>query len=387
MLKLINEVEVKENQIINKIFGNTLEVNDELENFILESINHGLAQTMKNWGIEENNPIVIELIKSGFIFDSEIGLQVDNLHAVVNHSHTFFGVPDGDLYYDCIVADENQEEIYGFISVPYNRGSLVYNIDIESPNYIRAKSNDLFQITLQNNGKSNGYYSTYQKKNIFKDKNIKDYGEIIQKASDTAYLERIEDIACQLMNSYIKPIFIGGDHTITYPIVKGINSLEKEFQVIQIDAHSDFSPLLNPKNATVQHSNIISLISELSNLKQIYQFGLSGFMTHDELLGLTQHSKISSYFRTDFKSLNIDKDLPTYLTIDVDVLDSTLMSAVSYPNVGGWSFDSFMEFIQKQLSGLNIIGVDIVEYDKAKDKDGKGVTVVNNMVLELLGAI
>jgi len=385
VLKLTTEVEIEGNLIINKAYGNTLEVNDGLKGFILESMKNGLTQTMEKWGIDEGDPIVIELIKGGFIFDSEIGFQVENLHTVVNHSHTFFGVPNGDIYRDYLNNDE--EGICGFISIPYNRGSLVYNIDIESPNYIRVKSNDLFQITLQNNGKSHGYYSTFQNKNIFIDKKVKDYGEVKQLSAVTAYLERIEDISRKLMNSNITPLFIGGDHTITYPIIKGINSLNKEFQVIQIDAHSDFSPVLNKKSAPIQHSNIISLISEFSNLKRIYQFGLSGFMTDEELSGLTQHNKISSYFRKNLKNVQIDKNLPTYITIDVDVFDSTLMSAVSYPNIGGWDFNDFIEFIKLYISNLNIIGVDIVEYDKSKDSDGKGAILVNNIILELLGAV
>lgn len=385
MLKLTTEVEIEGDLIINKAYGNTLEVNEGLKEFILESMENGLTQTMEKWEIDEDDPIVIELIKGGFIFDSEIGFQVENLHTVVNHSHTFFGVPNGDIYQDYLNNDE--EGICGFISVPYNRGSLVYNIDIESPNYIRVKSNDLFQITLQNNGKSHGYYSTFQNKNVFIDKKVKDYGEVKQLSSVTAYLERIEDISRKLMNSNITPLFIGGDHTITYPIVKGINSLNKEFQVIQIDAHSDFSPVLNKKSATIQHSNIISLMSEFSNLIRIYQFGLSGFMTGEELSGLTQHNKISSFFRKNFKNVQIDKNLPTYITIDVDVFDSTLMSAVSYPNIGGWDFNDFIEFIKLYISNLNIIGVDIVEYDKSKDSDDKGAILVNNIILELLGAV
>lgn len=53
----------------------------------------------------------------------------------------------------------------------------------------------------------------------------------------------------------------------------------------------------------------------------------------------------------------------------------------------GWDFHDFIEFIKLYISNLNIIGIDIVEYDKSKDSDGKGAILVNNIILELLGAV
>ncbi|CDQ41543.1 MULTISPECIES: arginase family protein [Virgibacillus] len=385
-MKLSHDFTIEGRIITNSTFGNSLELSNDLIQFILESQDKGLEQAMSNWRLNIDDDIIKILLDNGFILKGEsIYETIDPLHTTVNYNRTFFSVSNGNLYFDVdSSSNDSIEDIYGFIGVPYNRGSLVYNIDIDSPDYLREKSNDILDITVNSEGKTSGFYSTVQEEYVFQNCIIRDYGDVVQQNSVNSYFKSLTQIASKVANSNIKPIYIGGDHAVTYPIVKGINSVGFPFQVVHLDAHSDTSP---PSNGIIHHSNIISLISNLENVKSIYQLGLSGFLTSDELSYANQNEKIKAYIKRDINEVEINPNLPVYLTIDVDVFDSSVIPSVSYPNYYGWNSDDFIRFLKDHVSKLNIIGIDIVEYDKSKDPYGSSAIYINNIILEILANI
>ena len=75
------------------------------------------------------------------------------------------------------------------------------------------------------------------------------------------------------------------------------------------------------------------------------------------------------------------------LTIDCDVFDPSLFPAVNYPVPNGWFYKDFLEVIHPLLPKINLIGIDIVEYNSNKDSNGIAANVVSNMVLDILSVI
>lgn len=152
-------------------------------------------------------------------------------------------------------------------------------------------------------------------------------------------------------------ILLGGEHTVTYPAVRAIESLKGRFSVIHFDAHADLRPEL--RGEPLSHACAIRRTSEVVGIKNIYQFGIrSGtveeFACHKNLHRFEVYKPLK-------KVLSIIKD-PIYLTIDADVLDPGAMPCVGTPEPGGISFKELIDSVLL-LKGRKIIGADIVEYN------------------------
>jgi agmatinase len=164
---------------------------------------------------------------------------------------------------------------------------------------------------------------------------LKDLGNIIPKNYDD-----IENQIKAKVRSF--PIILGGDHSITLPIVKAL----KPKVFVSFDAHPDCDGNeLSPKSVT----------------KKIFE---EGFKTI--LYGVRTISKEESKFlnKNEIKIASIE-DLkkinePVYLSIDFDVLDPSIMPSVAYPEPNGLTFNQVLEGIK--VLAKNLIAIDFVEF-------------------------
>jgi len=197
-------------------------------------------------------------------------------------------------------------------------------------------------------------YSPYQNKSLL-DLKICDL-EDLQFSKKDWFLESqkiIEDI----FDNKKHFIFLGGEHTITLPVIKTFKQKYSHFSVIQFDAHCDLrDEYLEEK---ICHATTMRRVSEIVGINNIYQFGIrSG--TKEEF----EYNKNLYKFKA-FDSLSsvIDKiKEPIYLSIDTDILDPGILPAVSTPEPGGISYKELIDSLLL-LKNKKIIGADIVEYN------------------------
>ena len=146
---------------------------------------------------------------------------------------------------------------------------------------------------------------------------------------------------------------IGGEHLVTLGEILAINKYVKNLAVIQFDAHTDLREQYLTEKLT--HSGVMYQISKLTGFDNIAQIGIrSGEKQEFNLMNKYGTHK-TQYFELDkFKDKNI------FITIDLDVLDPSLMSGVGTPEAGGLSYLELIGWL-KYLKKFNIIGIDIVE--------------------------
>ena len=166
---------------------------------------------------------------------------------------------------------------------------------------------------------------------------FKDLGNILPKK----YEEMIEEIKSKLQNGF--PIIIGGDHSISFPAVKAINP--KIF--VTFDAHPDC------ENKDLCFLSVTRKIAE--NGFKTYIYGVRCF-SKKELEYINNNDKIKIATLEDLKTINE----PTYLSIDFDVLDSSIMPAVAIPEPNGLTFNQVLEGIRALAK--NLVAVDFVEF-------------------------
>lgn len=197
-------------------------------------------------------------------------------------------------------------------------------------------------------------YSPYHNKSLC-DLNICDLGDIQFHSED--WLADIEKKVSTILNKEKIFIFLGGEHTVTFPVIKAFKQKYPKFSVIQFDAHCDLrDEYLGEK---VCHATTIRRASEVVGIENVYQFGIRSGTKEEFAFNKNLYKfKVLEPLKKVVDKING----PIYVTIDTDVLDPGVLPAVSTPEPGGISYRELIDALSL-LRDKKIIGADIVEYN------------------------
>ena len=173
----------------------------------------------------------------------------------------------------------------------------------------------------------------------------------------------VEDTVSELITNNIKPIMIGGEHSITIGAVKAILEEYENLTIVHLDAHRDLA--IDFIGEKYSHATVLRRIHEFC-ISRLIQIGIRSSSKEEENFVDLQNN-ITTFKAKDFKHhldeiakelLNINN--PIYLTIDMDVLDPSFAPNVGNPTPSGLSIQD-IEFILETLSKKEIVGLDVVE--------------------------
>lgn len=177
----------------------------------------------------------------------------------------------------------------------------------------------------------------------------------------------IADTVLSILDMGLKPIMMGGEHTVTNGVIQAIYDYDEDFfhelTIVHLDAHFDMrDEYLGEKYS---HATVLRRIHELKP-KQIIQLGIRS-AEEEEFEFVKQQENITYYtnyqIRNDLKNIlkhleNIDT--PIYITVDIDVLDPAYAPSVGTPSPCGINpFE--LEQIMGVLARKDTIGLDVVE--------------------------
>lgn len=241
---------------------------------------------------------------------------------------------------------------WGIIGVPfdstcsYHNGSRYAPITIREASYGFEKYNTTFQKEL-----TTKFYD-------FGDSNI-----INGNCEKTCKI--VEENVTDLIVNNIKPIIIGGEHSISIAPIKALKNKYdiNNTTIIHIDAHRDIIDTYQEEKHS--HATIMKRIHELKP-KEIIQIGIRSSSKEEEDFVKKQHN-IKTFTPQDlqrnFKKLidylnNINNQI--YLTVDMDGLDPSIAPSVGNPTHNGLNAEQIQQII-KTLSKKEIIGLDVME--------------------------
>ena len=194
--------------------------------------------------------------------------------------------------------------------------------------------------------------------------------------------ERIEDFDLKK-----KKIFIGGDHSISYPIVKYLFEHGEVAKVIIIDAHADFRD--SYKNNRFSNACVTRRIAELIGFGNIIVIGVRS-SSEEEYAALNQ---IRIYDTELLREKGVEGLLDaigegkekTYLSIDIDALDPSIAPGVEHPEPCGMSLESLIPLIQEIIKRKNVVASDVVEVNPRLD-NVNGITSITaaRIIFEIL---
>jgi len=172
----------------------------------------------------------------------------------------------------------------------------------------------------------------------------------------------IEDVTLANLNKNIPLITLGGDHSITYPILRAINSIYGTVEILHIDAHGDLYEVF--ENDKYSHACPFARIMEDGLASELYQLGIRTLNTHQR----EQVQKFGVQI-VEMKDYRIEKipefKRPIYLSLDIDALDPAFAPGVSHHEPGGFTTRDVLDIIHR--INVPILGADIVEYNPDRD--------------------
>ena len=204
-------------------------------------------------------------------------------------------------------------------------------------------------------------------------------------AGDLAFTEAeafgaIESGLGALIDQGKRPVSLGGDHSITYPILKAFAKTYRELTILHFDAHPDLYDEFEGNK--LSHACPFARIMEAGFATRLVQIGIRTATAHQreqaqrfgvemvEMRELPAHGKVKA-------------NGPVYITFDIDVLDPGTAPGVSHREPGGMTVREAITHLHA-IQGP-IVGADVVEYNPVQDVAGITATVAAKIVKEILG--
>lgn len=206
---------------------------------------------------------------------------------------------------------------------------------------------------------------------------FRDHGDF----EPTDYFD-IEGITANNLQKNIPLLTLGGDHSITYPIIKAFHSAYGTLDILHIDAHSDL--YTDFEGDPYSHACPFYNIKSAGLADNLVQLGI-------RTLSAEQRENAEKFDVSIFEMARLDEfQMPTfknplYLSLDIDALDPAFAPGVSHHEPGGLSTRQVISMIQAIDAPL--VGADIVEYNPKRDHDSMTAMVCAKLLREISGKI
>lgn len=174
-------------------------------------------------------------------------------------------------------------------------------------------------------------------------------------------LDKIFDLISQEIGKGRLMIALGGEHSITVPSVRAHKEVYKNLSVLQLDAHAD----LRDSYLGTKYSHAC-VVKRLLDEAPVVQVGIRSLSKEEA--SLAKKRKDSIFYAKDLykKSISYEEIIhclseEVYVTIDLDVLDPSVMPSVGTPEPGGLQWYDMLDFLNALSQKRRIIGFDVVE--------------------------
>jgi agmatinase len=189
----------------------------------------------------------------------------------------------------------------------------------------------------------------------------------------------IENKMADVLSAGAHTLVLGGDHSITFPIIRAYNRLYDDFEILQIDAHGDLYDEF--EGDPYSHACPFARIMEEKLVSRLVQVGIRTFNPHqrEQVRRFGVEVVEMKDFGNRWESLVFQK--PLYISIDLDGIDPAFAPGVSHHEPGGLSVREVLGLIQSIQAP--IIGADIVEYNPHRDVAGITGALAAKLLKEL----
>ena len=246
-------------------------------------------------------------------------------------------------------ADEQRPKL-ALIGIRYDENSSFTKGAADAPPQIRAAlRSDAWNLTTENGTDLSG------------DSTFFDAGDI-EPVPGSEMSALIENSLHTLIADGLMPISLGGDHSITYPVVRAFARKYNNLSILHFDAHPDLYD--NYQGNRNSHASPFARIMEQKLVKRLVQVGIRTVTAHQREQ-VRKFGVESIEMRDLTGDIQLEFDSPVYISFDIDALDPAFAPGVSHREPGGMSTRQAIDIIQR-LKG-RVVGADIVEFNPRMD--------------------
>lgn len=259
---------------------------------------------------------------------------------------------------------DSTSKTIGLLGVPFDDYSSFHKGPAEAPPLVR---DILFSGSL------NGFAESGIK---VKDK-LQDCGDV-SFDDESEPFEKIQNRINSLFDKNLIPLIVGGDHSISFPILQALKTQYSDITIVHFDAHPDLYHEF--KGNPLSHACPFARIMENKLATRLIQFGIRANTEHQ--IEQARKFGVESYGVSNLPNIEaLNVTGPIYISFDLDGLDPAFAPGVSHIEPGGLATRQVLDIIQALPN--TVIGADIVEYNPKYDINNMTAYVCGKLVKEI----
>jgi agmatinase len=237
------------------------------------------------------------------------------------------------------------------------------------------------------------------KVDAFEELRIVDFGDAAVLPADAARShEAIRELVGQVLDAGLLPVVLGGDHSIAEPDMRAVAERHGAVGLVHFDTHTDTGREVF--GVKVSHGTPMFRLVEDGAVdpSRYVQIGLRGYWPGEREFAWQAERGITSFFMHDVRALGIEQVVeravgvvgegPTFLSVDVDVLDPAFAPGTGTPEPGGMNSGELLSACREVARQLELVGADVVEViPTAPGSSDVTALVADRIVREILNGI
>lgn len=296
-------------------------------------------------------------------------------------SATFYGVP-------FVEKIEQLNAQVAFVGVPFDLGTTFRPGARFGPQGLRRAARGGYDAkTLP------GYYDYEEGERYLKGVTMADVGDVaIMPADFMPNFDRITGELKKVVAKQAMPVILGGDHSITFPVMRAFEGIKDKIYIIHFDSHLDFS---DGRGAVrLAHGNPLRRSIELPWIGGLTSLGIRGMAGNTKTYEEGQKMGVQVIPALKMIKMGIKEAIASipkrenyYITFDVDVIDPSLSPATGTPVPGGFTYYQAKEALQEIAKKGKIVGFEFVEVAPEYDFAETTSRLSARLMLDFLAAI
>jgi agmatinase len=203
----------------------------------------------------------------------------------------------------------------------------------------------------------------------------------------------ISERVAALLDAGLFVIVLGGDHSITFPVLKGYARARRDrpLHLVQFDTHMDYWDDEGGMRTT--HASPIVRSHEQGLVSRVTQYGIRCLHTSSDQLELAEQRGVKTFWaepakRTPVEELvqHIEPGEDVYVTFDIDVLDPSIAPGTGTPEPGGFTYYEAKAILRAVAQRAHVVGMDLVEVDPLFDPSQITALHAVRLIIDFVGA-
>lgn len=279
-----------------------------------------------------------------------------------------------------------------FVGVPYDQGTPMPGARY-APNVLRDTRSFAYSAGRDENGRPGGYFDIDKDRHLLAGVTMADCGNIHNQAGDVERnFWRITRVMRQMAARRSLFVVFGGDHSITGPIVRGLDQIGRPIDIVHFDAHHDFRDHL--QGVRSMNGGPIRRCAEFPWVRNISQFGIRSPGYPREPVDALRARGNVLVTADKFREMGAEAAMALvpasdamYVTFDIDVMDPSVCPAAATPEPGGLTYLEARAALRALAKRGRVIGMDLVEVTPHFDVNGITSRTALGLVIEFLTAV